>query len=341
LFGVLIVKVFNKMGIKLEKVGIVIIGRNEGERLKKCVSSALNNIQNIIYVDSGSSDGSIEYAELKGLTIVNLDTSIPFSAARARNEGALFLINSYPEIEYIQFIDGDCELYKGWLTSSYSFLVDNDSYAIATGRLKERYPENSIYNTLCDIEWDTPVGDINKCGGIFMIRKTAFEQISGFNPLVIAGEEPELCYRLIKNNWKIFRLDHLMALHDAAITRFSQWFKRNIRSGHAYTQGYFIHKMDKKGYCKKDSMRIIMWAFVFPFSVIMVSIIIHSFFLFLFLFYLIQIGKITRYKNKTLKNLKHSIVYGFFITLGRYPQLVGQLLFVKRKIFKKQYKIIE
>ena len=50
--------------------------------------------------------------------------------------------------------------------------------------------------------------------------------VGGFNPAVIAGEEPELCVRLRQAGWKIHRLDAEMTLHDAAMTSWRQWWKR-------------------------------------------------------------------------------------------------------------------
>ena len=78
------------------------------------------------------------------------------------------------------------------------------------------HPEASVYNRLCDFEWDTPVGDAEACGGDFLARAAAFGSVGGFDERMIAGEEPELCYRLRRGGWRIHRADHAMTLHDAA-----------------------------------------------------------------------------------------------------------------------------
>ena len=261
------------MNHTINEIGVVVIGRNEGERLKRCLGSVLNQADKIVYVDSGSIDGSIDYAESVGIQVVRLDLSTPFSAGRARNEGFAQLVRQYNTLQYIQFIDGDCELEDGWLSFGVQFLKEHSTCAVAAGLTKERFPEQSIYNLLCDIEWNTPIGETEWCGGIFMIRKIAFEKVEGFNPTVIAGEEPELCYRLRKKNWYIYHLDHPMTLHNAAITHFSQWWKRAVRSGHAYAQGYAIHAHDRLGYCFKHSLKIWFWALIFPLTVIILSLI--------------------------------------------------------------------
>ena len=206
-------------------VGAVVIGRNEGERLKRCLRSILMQIETAVYVDSGSTDGSVEFARSLGVTVVDLDMSRPFSAGRARNAGFTALTETRPDVAFVQFIDGDCELCDGWVDRATAFLTERPEYAMVAGRVKERNPENSIYNELCDMEWNLPVGESLSSGGIFMARAEAFKAVGGFNAGMIAGEEPEYCYRLRRAGWRIYNLDALMTLHDADMRRFSQWWK--------------------------------------------------------------------------------------------------------------------
>ena len=71
-----------------------------------------------------------------------------------------------------------------------------------------------------------------------MVRLAAFEGVGGFSDNLIAGEEPDLCFRLRQSGWRIFRLDAEMTLHDAAMTRASQWWQRSVRSGSATAEAY-------------------------------------------------------------------------------------------------------
>ena len=64
----------------------------------------------IVYVDSGSNDGSVQRARHLGADVIELDMRVPFTAARARNVGFRRLREISPDIEYVQFVDGDCEL---------------------------------------------------------------------------------------------------------------------------------------------------------------------------------------------------------------------------------------
>lgn len=325
----------------IKNTGIVVIGRNEGERLKLCLHSALCQTEKIVYVDSDSSDDSVAYAESIGIAVVQLDMRTPFSAGRARNEGFQHLVNNHQELEYVQFIDGDCELCKGWLTFAVEYLEKISVCAVVAGRRKERFPEKSIYNILCDIEWNSPIGEAKSCGGDFLVRKSAFLETGGFNPIVIAGEEPELCYRLRHRRWKICRLDYEMTLHDAAIIRFSQWVMRAVRSGHAYAQGYALHGSGSEKYCLEDSLKIWFWAFIFPILILSLSLSFSPLWLLLLLAYTAQFFKIAININKRIVNWKHSFLYSFFNIIGKWPQFYGQLLFVKRIFIKINYSIIE
>src|SRR6185437_7195484 len=95
------------------KFGAVAIGRNEGERLRQCLKS-LSAAAAVVYVDSGSTDGSAEWARSQGADVIDLDIGLPFTAARARNAGFGRLREIDSDLRYVQFLDGDCELIDGW-----------------------------------------------------------------------------------------------------------------------------------------------------------------------------------------------------------------------------------
>lgn len=215
----------------MQPVGAILIGRNEGERLERALRAACAQTERVVYVDSGSTDGSAAFADSIGVEVVELDLSQPFTAARARNAGAERLLAIFPDTTYLQFIDGDCELVAGWLEHGAEALTANDKYAAVCGRLRELHPEHSVYNRLIDMEWETPVGEAASCGGIAMFRVSAFLDVGRFDPTVAAGEEPELCMRLRAAGWSVQRLNHDMALHDAAITKVGQWLRRSVRTG--------------------------------------------------------------------------------------------------------------
>ena len=167
--------------------------------------------------------------------------TIPFTAARARNEGFACVQRLLPTMRYVQFVDGDCEVVGSWLLQAQAFLDTHPDVAVVCGRRRERFPQRSIYNLLCDLEWDTPIGEAKACGGDALMRADAFAAACGFRADLIAGEEPELCVRLRANGWKVWRLAEEMTLHDATMTRFGQWWRRTLRGGYAFAEGASLH----------------------------------------------------------------------------------------------------
>lgn len=320
-------------------LGVVLIGRNEGERLIACLHSVAGKGP-VVYVDSGSSDGSAERAKALGAEVVLLDTDRPFTAARARNAGFRRLLEVWPEVRFVQFVDGDCTVDEGWIEFAAAFLGRDEKVAIVCGRRKERHPGASIYNRLCDFEWDTPIGDTEACGGDFLARVDAFSSVGGFDDGLIAGEEPELCYRLRRSGWRIHRADRAMTYHDAAITRFSQWAKRSARAGYAYAARAARHFGSGDRYCIKENARIFFWAFLFPAATLLLAISASAWFLLLLLAYPAQLARLlwSFDRHRRTEGWKR---YCAFLLLSKWPELYGQLLFAVRALRSRDQTIIE
>jgi len=330
----------------LSPVAAVIIGRNEGERLRLCLQSVLAQCVNVVYVDSGSTDGSVALAQSLGARVVQLDTSIPFTAARARNAGLDLLLqptDQHPTTPlYVQFIDGDCELNLGFIAAASAELDSNPTLAAVAGRLRERYPENSLYNKLCDIEWNTPIGETTWCGGVSLMRISALQQVNAFNPALIAGEEPELCFRLREKGWKIRRIDFEMALHDAAITRFGQWWNRSRRAGYSYGLGHHLHGKSPEKYCRREVRRIWIWGVALPAIALLAIPFTNGLSIFL-----IPLGLVILFLRllgwvSTLGLHAHDARnLAFFTALAKLPEAHGLLTYHYRKLRKRQPAIIE
>jgi GT2 family glycosyltransferase len=167
-----------------------------------------------------------------------------------------------PESPYVQFLDGDCELRDGWIEAASAALDADDRLAVVCGRRREKFPDASVWNRLIDDEWDTPIGPARACGGDALIRRAALAQ-ERFDPSVIAGEEPEMCYRMRKNGWRIERLDAEMTLHDAALTSLLQVWKRAERAGHAYAEGAAMHGKKPERFCVAKVRMLWAWAALF------------------------------------------------------------------------------
>ncbi len=243
-----------------EPTATVAIGRNEGERLRLCLASLIaQGASPVVYVDSGSTDGSAEMAGKMGAEVVALDLSTSFTAARARNAGLARVLDLAPETVFVQFIDGDCELAGGWIETARTALLEDARLAAVCGRRRERFPEATLWNRMIDLEWDTPVGEAKACGGDALIRRAALDEVGGYRDDLIAGEEPEMCFRMRGKGWRIERLDAEMCLHDAAMTRLSQWWRRAERAGHAYAEGAALHGGSPERYKVAETRRAVLW----------------------------------------------------------------------------------
>lgn len=223
----------------MSSIAAVAIGRNEGERLRRCLTSLVAQAERVVYVDSGSTDDSVQMARGMGVQVVELDTSVPFTAARARNAGFEALKPDLPD--YVQFVDGDCGVQAGWLASAAAELDARPELGIVTGWRREIHPERSVYNAIADFEWHRPAGEIAACGGDMMVRAAEFDALGGFNPVVIAAEDDEFCARMRKSGKTLWRLPQQMTMHDANMTRFSEWWRRAVRSGHGFAQVGALH----------------------------------------------------------------------------------------------------
>jgi GT2 family glycosyltransferase len=296
------------------RVGLVAIGRNEGERLRTCLDAALRQQLPVVYVDSGSTDGSAELAARMGADVVPLDMSIPFTAARARNEGARRLVERHPGLTHIQFVDGDCELQPGFIAKALRTFEQHPRCAVVCGRRRERFPQATVYNRLCDIEWDTPLGVAQSCGGDALFRREVFERVGGFNGAIIAGEEPDLCFRIRQLGLEIHRIDAEMTLHDAAMTRFSQWWKRNLRAGHAFAEGNARNGGPPEHFWLRNVRSNYVWALLLPLWPVLWC--------------------------KLLMQRK-GLAYATFTTLSKLPQALGQWKYHANARQGRQARIIE
>ncbi len=304
--------------------GVIVIGRNEGERLQRCLDSLLAPTRLVVYVDSGSTDGSRELARDKGVDVVALDPAEPFTAARARNAGWRRACEIAPQLKFIQFVDGDCEVATEWMEVGRKFLESYADVAVVCGRRRERFPRRSVYNLLCDIEWDTPVGEARACGGDAMMRVEALNAAGGYREDLIAGEEPELCVRLRVIGWRIWRIGEEMTRHDADMVRFGQWWRRSLRAGYAFAEGAFLHGRTLERHRVRQSRSAWLWGGWLPLGTGCAFALWGAWGLLPLAAYPVQIARVALVgRRSALENL----VWAIFLVLGKFPEAVGQAKF--------------
>lgn len=311
-------------------VGVVAIGRNEGDRLLRCLNSLTRLNLPVVYVDSNSTDGSVDAARAAGASVVELDVTIPFTAARARNAGLQTLRTSYPETALVQFVDGDCEVVASWIPAAARFLAAHPDIAAVCGRRRERFVGASVYNGLCDVEWNTSVGEAEACGGDAMFRMPAIVAAGGFDPAMIAGEEPELCSRLRAAGWRIFRLDEEMTVHDAAMLRFGQWWRRAVRSGFGYAQAWAATRRRHAPLYGRELTRISGWAVALPIASLTGAMLVHPALLALAPAALSM--QIARMAARDGPGRLFAWQRATLLSLGRFAELQGVLRFAWRSV---------
>lgn len=325
------------------EVGIVVIGRNEGEFLRSSLESALSATATVVYVDSGSTDDSLTIAADLGVDILKLDSSIPFTAARAYNTGVDRLLSLNPSVQFVQFLDGDAQLMTGWVQVAYDTLVQNPDVAVVCGRRREKFPERSIFNLLADMEWDTPVGDVSECGPESMMRLSLFQTIGGFDQSLIAGEEPEICFRFRQAGGKILRIDADTSRHDMNMTSLKQWWRRSRRGGYAFAEEAWIHRNQPGQYRIRHCLRIWFWALGLPGITIALVPVTGGLSLVLWpIGYTITLYKTYHWASQHRQySTSYAWLYSLFCLFIKFPELHGQLEFLILKFLRRRRQIIE
>lgn len=323
---------------ELAGVAVIAIGRNEGERLRACLASVVPLAALVVYVDSGSTDDSVAMARRMGVEVVVLDPHVPFTAALARNAGWRRARELAPEVEFFQFVDGDCAVAEGWMPRAQAFLSSRADVVAVCGRRRERFPERSVYNLLCDLEWASPIGEAKSCGGDVMMRAAALASVGGYRDDLIAGEEPELCVRLRAKGWRVWRLDAEMTLHDAAMTRIGQWWKRSMRAGYAYAEGAHLHGAPPERHRVRESRRAWVWGLGLPLAVTVGAVLWSPWVAAALFVYPLQMLRLyLGFQGSPNSRAARAV----FLVLGKFAEAFGQLKFIALRLTGGPARLIE
>jgi glycosyltransferase involved in cell wall biosynthesis len=220
--------------MKIPQLSVVVIGRNEGQRLSRCLASIDSILgdhdREVIYVDSASTDGSPQVASDLGAQVIVLNQG-RHTAAAGRNAGWQRAL-----APYILFLDGDTVLRPNFPQAALDILEADQSIGAVWGHRREMWPERSIYNRVLDLDWIYAPGETLFCGGDVLMRRSVLAEVEGYDSELMAGEEPELCRRLRAAGHRILHVDIPMTGHDLGMTRFVQYWRRALRAGYAYAE---------------------------------------------------------------------------------------------------------
>ena len=318
-------------------IAVVIIGRNEGERLRVCLSSVLamnypRELIEVLYVDSSSTDSSVALARSLGVKTIVLEG--PTTAARGRNAGW-----TQTEAPFVLFLDGDTLLNPNFVASAVKHFHDpkyTEPLAGVYGNRRETHTADSIYNAIFDLDWNAGTGYSLFFGGDALVRREALAAVGGYNPLLIAGEEPDLCRRMRGLGYRILHVDEPMTLHDLAMFTFTQYWRRSIRTGYAYAEisTKYAKTNDPlwSAESRSNTIRGLFWWWG-PILAIVVSILFHSiapFAFFLAVAFILFARTAAKVMNRT-HDLKLLLAYSLHSHLQQVPILFGQIRFHKQR----------
>jgi GT2 family glycosyltransferase len=278
-----------------------------------------------------------------GVPVVELDPTRPFSAGRGRNEGLAEALRRWPSIQYVLFLDGDCVLDPDFPAAALGCFQEQLDCAIVTGHLLERYPEASVYNRLCAIEWRSPAGRIENMsglGGIMIARISAFREVGGFDEQAIAGEEPDLGIRLGLAGYSIIKIDQAMATHDAQMSRFGQWWKRAVRSGHALAHRYARHGRTRFRDGRRELRSVLFWGLIMPLCVLVLLWPTRGLSLLLLGGYALLGWRVYRHFRSSGLASSDSWLVTRFILYGKFAELLGVFRYALNRA-RGRFEIIE
>lgn len=321
-------------------VGVVVIGRNEAPRLERTLGALTGQPGPVLYVDSGSTDGSPEIAERAGVRLLRL-TEGPFSAARGRAAGMDRLISEQPELRYVQFIDGDCVLAGGWLTEAAAFLDAHPDAAAVVGRLREENASSSMLVRLVEVEWDLPEGPTDVIGGISLMRVEALQRAGGWRPDLVAGEELDLSSRLRAAGYTLHRLPCDMCRHDIGITRFGEFWKRSVRTGHSYAQLAFLHHATGPKRWLRRTLGHVFYGLLLPVAGIVALLTSWPAALIVVVLYGLLVGRLAAWRLGRGDPVPVALSYAVVTAVCKVAAGIGVLKFLKSSLTGRRSSLIE
>lgn len=320
------------------RIAAVVIGRNEGDRLMACLRSVLKCVPDVIYVDSGSNDGSVERANALGVRTIHLAAG-PYTAARGRSIGTELLERELPGIEFVLYVDGDCTLAATFVETAIAFLDRHPRAAAVAGRRREQ--GSDFWSRVIDLEWDVPAGVVTAVGGDSIMRLSAVHEAGGWPVDVIAGEEPDLCLRMGGHGWECHRISAEMTTHDIRMTNVRQYLRRGFRSGHAYAEVAWRRRRRGGGGRLRSVLSILLYGAVIPLAALISSFVFWPAVVVCVLLYVRLMVVLAVRCRRRGHDLPLAIAYATLTTVGKFSQTLGVFRFVLGRVLGRRSKIVE
>lgn len=220
-------------------LSVVIISRNEERNIAKCIESVLKATEDIdaceiVLVDSASTDRTVEIAAKYPIRILQLNSSCPLSPAAGFYTG--FLNTSG---KYIQFQCGDTILDENWFKNALPVLEKNEQVAGVAGIITQEMYDSEMAKRYDEYNRNLQMGSVRHFAGDSLFRRDVLSEVGAFNPYLGAGEEGELCYRIITKGYRLLKLPFHMSHHvGCAEERYLYFIKKILR--YTVSQGQIL-----------------------------------------------------------------------------------------------------
>ena len=312
-------------------ISFIVIGRNEGWKLTKCLESiykaiSVNNLQaEVIYVDSQSKDDSITRAKKFDKIRIFQLLEKKVNAAKARNVGAKEATG-----KYLFFLDGDMELFPEFLTHAFS-TKETLVHPLVGGRLEHHY-YNEKWALLDKKIFLTHKNPVFKpiAGGTFIIEKTLWDSVDGMDNRFVVSEDPELGLRLAEKGVLLKSIPHFLGIHHTQIPTNKGQVKKIFTFRHLYSSMLIYRKNLFNKYSIKRFIKFEKSQGVLLFTVIFSIIFFRAE---INLIYLLAI--LIRSVSKSISKTSNQFVYYF---LRDCSSLIGLFVFFPVKIEKTKLK---
>ena len=214
-------------------IAVILLNWNTKTHTERCINSifkfADQNLFDIILADNGSSDGSLEYFQLKFPKIIYLDNRENLGFAEGNNRALNLSINN--GYHFSMLLNTDTIIENDVITELYEFLINNDQAAAVqpaiyflnqkdklwNGELKFNsllgltYSKKKLPASPKEVEWIT--------GCCFLIRNEVLNQTGDFNPAYfLYYEDIELSFRIRAKGYHLYIQPQSKIYHEVGVS---------------------------------------------------------------------------------------------------------------------------
>jgi hypothetical protein len=129
-----------------------------------------------------------------------------------------------------------------------------------------------------------------------------------------------------------------MTWHDAAILQLSQWWRRTMRSGHAFAEGAFLHGAPPERHFVRETRRALLWGALLPIVTLLASCWqpVAAALLLLYPAQWLRLGRRFAAEGSPAPWQRAG-----FLILGRFPEAQGALKFLLWRVAGRTSALIE